>query len=71
MRYYVKEEGVDMAIKDWKDDWRVLVLIQEMPADKETNLGKEQTLVEDKTAPKNPNHRPTQQNKGGAPEKGI
>jgi hypothetical protein len=32
-----------MVIKDWKDDWRILILIQEIPIDKEVDVGKEQT----------------------------
>jgi hypothetical protein len=62
-----------MAIKDWKDDWRVPVLNQEMSTDKEADAGKEQTPVGDKKMPKKPNpgQKPTQQKKGGAPKKGT
>jgi hypothetical protein len=44
-----------MAIKDLQDDWRVPVLIQEMPIDKEVDAGKEQTHVGDTFSPKKPN----------------
>jgi len=30
-----------MAIRDWNNDWRILVLNQEMPVDKEAEAGKE------------------------------
>jgi hypothetical protein len=41
MRYCVKEEDVEMAIKDWHDDWRIPELNQEMFIDKEDDAGKE------------------------------
>jgi len=53
-RYYVKEEDIDMSIKDWKDDWILLLLNQEMPTGKEADAGKDQTPVKDKDAAKNP-----------------
>jgi hypothetical protein len=55
-----------MAINDWQDDWRVLVLTQEMTKDKEAEAGKDQTLFGDKATPKNPKptQNPTQQKKG-------
>jgi hypothetical protein len=40
LQYCVKEEDIEMTIKDWKDDWRVPILIQEMPMDKEVDAGK-------------------------------
>jgi hypothetical protein len=51
-----------MAIRDWYDDWRILVLNQEMPTDKEVKVGQEQKLAGDKTMPKKPRtgHNPTQ-----------
>jgi hypothetical protein len=62
-----------MAIKDWQDDWRVPILIQEMSTDKEADAKQEQTPAGDKTMPKNPkpSHKPTQQKKGSAPKKGT
>jgi hypothetical protein len=62
-----------MAIKDWQDDWRVPILIQEMFMDKEVDAEQEQTPTGDKTTPKNPkpSHKLTQQKKGGAPKKGT
>jgi hypothetical protein len=46
---------------------------KEMPTDKDVEAGKEPTLVGDKAAPKkpNPSQKPTQQKKGGAPNKGT
>jgi hypothetical protein len=69
--YCVKEEDIEMAIRDSQDDWRVLVLNQEMSMDKEDDVGKEHTPVGDKMMPKNPNlgHKPTQQKKGGETKK--
>jgi hypothetical protein len=29
--YCIKEEDIEMAIKDWNDDWRIPVLNQEIP----------------------------------------
>jgi hypothetical protein len=71
LRYCIKEEDVEMAIKDWQDDWRVPVLTQDMPTYKEAEAGKDQTLAGNKATPKNPklSQKPTQQNKGGAPKK--
>jgi hypothetical protein len=34
-------EDIEMAIKDWNDDWRILVLNQEIPIDKEVEVGHE------------------------------
>jgi hypothetical protein len=39
LRYCIKEEDIEMAIKDWNDDWRIPVLNQEMPTDKEVEAG--------------------------------
>jgi hypothetical protein len=60
-----------MAIRDWKDDYRVLVLNQEISTNKEVDVGKEQTPTRDKMAPKKPNpgQNPSQQKKGGASKK--
>jgi hypothetical protein len=73
MRYCIKEEDVEMTIKDWQDDLRVPVLNQEMSTNKGADVGKEQTPTRDKMTPKNPNsgQKPTQQKKGGAPKKGT
>jgi hypothetical protein len=51
-----------MAIKDWEDDWRILVLIQEIPAkiEEEEEVRHEHTHVEEVTVPKKPR---TSQNK--------
>jgi hypothetical protein len=55
MQYCVKEEDVDMAIKDWQDDWRVPILIQDIPTDKEADARQENTLIGEKTIPNQPN----------------
>jgi hypothetical protein len=31
LRYWIKEVDIEMAIKDWEDDWRVPILIREIP----------------------------------------
>jgi hypothetical protein len=54
LRYCVKEEDVEMEIRDWQDDWRIPVLTQEMPTGMETDAGKVQTPVGDKVALKKP-----------------
>jgi hypothetical protein len=60
-----------MVIKDWQDDWRVLVLIEEIPTDKRADAGQEQTPIGVKIVPNmpNPSQKPTQKNKGVAPKK--
>jgi hypothetical protein len=32
LRYCIKEVDIEMAIKDWEDDWRIPVLNREIPA---------------------------------------
>jgi hypothetical protein len=31
--YCIKQEDIEMTIKDWEDDWRIPVLIREIPAE--------------------------------------
>jgi hypothetical protein len=31
MHYYITEGDIDMVIKDWEDEWKILVLTQEIP----------------------------------------
>jgi hypothetical protein len=73
MQYCIKEEDIDMAMKNWQDDWRVTFLTQEIPTGKEANAGQDQTHVRDKVAPKNPKpiQKLEQQKKGGVPKKGT
>jgi hypothetical protein len=74
LRYCIKEEDIEMAIKDWHvDDWRILDLNQEMSVDKEANAGQEKTLPGDKMTPNKPNtgQNLVQQKKGGASKKGT
>jgi len=40
LRFYIKEEDVEMAIEDWHDDWRVPNMNQEIFTDKETDVEK-------------------------------
>jgi hypothetical protein len=71
LRYCIKEEDVDMDIKDWQDDWRVSFFTQEIPTNKEDDAGQDQTHARDKFVPNkpNPSQKPAQQNKGGVPKK--
>jgi hypothetical protein len=71
--YCVKEEYVDMTIKDWQDDWKIPVLTQEIPTGKEVDAEQYQTPVVDKFAPKkpNPSHKSAQKKKVGVPKKGT
>jgi hypothetical protein len=49
LRYCVKEEDVEMAIKDWHDDWRIPDLNQEMPMQiRRLRQGKNKHLQETK-----------------------
>jgi hypothetical protein len=32
LRYCITEGDIEMAIKDWEDDWRIPVLTQDIPA---------------------------------------
>jgi hypothetical protein len=41
LRYYVKEEDIEMTIKDWHDDWRIPAMNQEMSMEKEDDVGQE------------------------------
>jgi hypothetical protein len=54
LRYCIKEADIEMAIKDWDDDWRIPVLNQEMPTGMEEEVGQGQTPVEEITVPKKP-----------------
>jgi hypothetical protein len=73
LRYYIKEEDIEMDIKDWQYDWRVPVQTQEMPTDKEDDVGKDQIPVGNKDLPKKPNPslNMEEKNKGGVPKKGM
>jgi hypothetical protein len=73
LRYCVKEEDIEMVIKDWHDEWRVPTIDQDMFADKEVDAGKEKRPTGDKIAPNNPNlgHNLAQYKKGGASKKGT
>jgi hypothetical protein len=71
MRYHVLAEDVEMTIKDWDDDWRIPVLNQEIPVEKEAKEEQEKTPAEDKMVPKKlrTGHNKVQQKKGGVPNK--
>jgi hypothetical protein len=62
-----------MSIRDSNNDWRILVLNQEMPVDKEADAGKEQKPARDKMVPKKLRigQNSVQQNKGGVSKKII
>jgi hypothetical protein len=67
--YCIKEEDIEMSIKDWNNDWRIPILNQEIPADKDTKAVQEHTPK----VPKNPRtgQNLTQQKKGGVSKKGT
>jgi hypothetical protein len=46
--YGIMEGDIEMAIKDWEDDWRILVLTQYIPArTEEEEARQEHTNVEE------------------------
>jgi hypothetical protein len=72
--YCIKEADIEMAIKDWDDNWRIPVLNREMPTEmEEEEVGQGQTPVEEITVPKKPRtgQNKAQQKKGGASKKGT
>jgi hypothetical protein len=54
LRYCVTEEDVEMAMRDWHNDWRIPVLTQEFPKGTEVDAGSTKTPAGDKVVPKNP-----------------
>jgi hypothetical protein len=49
----MKEEDIEMAIKDWDDDWRILVLNREIPTEiKEEEVRREHTHLKEIIVPK-------------------
>jgi hypothetical protein len=74
LRYCIKQVDIEMAIKDWEDDWRIPVLIREIPAEiEEEEVRQEQTHVEEITVPKKPRtgQNKAQQKKGGTSKTGT
>jgi hypothetical protein len=59
-----------MTMRDWHDDWKILVLTQEVPKGTEVDVGKTKTPAGDKVAPKRskPTWKPTKK-KEGVPKK--
>jgi hypothetical protein len=58
MRYCIMEDDVEMAMRDWPDDWKIPVLDQEVPQGTEVDAGQAKTPAGDKVVPKN--LKPTQ-----------
>jgi hypothetical protein len=54
LHYCIKEDDIEMAIKDWNDDWRIPVLNQEIPVGRVEEVGQEQTPTEEIIMPKKP-----------------
>jgi hypothetical protein len=50
--YCVMEEDVEMAMRDWPDDWKIPVLNQEEPKGIELDTSKTKTIAGDKAVPK-------------------
>jgi hypothetical protein len=51
--YCIKEEDIKM-VKDWNKEWRIPILNQDIPADREAEEGKENTPAEEIMVPKKP-----------------
>jgi hypothetical protein len=68
--YYITQADIEMAIKDWEDDWRISVLIREVPAEieEEEEVRQEQTQPEEVTVTKKPR---TGQNKAQKKKEGT
>jgi hypothetical protein len=64
-RYCVNEDDIEMAMRDWHDDWRVPVLTQEVPPSTEADT----TTPKKSTKPGKPTQNMTQQTKGSALKK--
>jgi hypothetical protein len=47
LRYCIKEEEVEMEIRDWKDDWKIPVITKEIPKGKEVEAGSSKTPAGD------------------------
>jgi hypothetical protein len=74
LRYCIKEVDIEMAIKDWDDNWRIPVLNREIPTEmEEEEVRQEQTHAEEITVPKKPRtgQNKVQQKKGGVSKKGT
>jgi hypothetical protein len=69
--YCVTKEDVEMAMRDWHDDWKNPVLTQEVPKGTEVDAGSTKKGIGYKTVPKKPKptQDPTQQKNGSAPKK--
>jgi hypothetical protein len=53
MRYCIMEGDIDMAIKDWEDDWKIPSLTQEIPTKTtEEEAGQEETQPQEVPVPK-------------------
>jgi hypothetical protein len=55
LRYCIKQEDIEMAIKDWEDDWRIPFIIREIPTEIEKEVVREEkTHAEERIVPKKP-----------------
>jgi hypothetical protein len=54
LRYCVTKEDVEMAMRDWHDDWRISVPTQEVPKGTEVDMGTTKTSIGDTAVPKKP-----------------
>jgi hypothetical protein len=61
---------IEMAIKDWEDDWRILVLIQDIPVEveEEEEVRQDHKQLEKVTVPNKPR---TSQNKAQKKKRGT
>lgn len=71
LRYCVMEEDIEMDMRDWKYDWRIPVLTQEVPKGTEADPGSTKIPTGAKVAPEKlkPSQKLVQQKKGSVPKK--
>jgi hypothetical protein len=67
LRYCIMKEDIEMAMRDWTDNWKIPFLHQEVPKGTKVDVGKTKTPTGDKATPKRlkPTQNLVQQKKGG------
>ena len=54
LRFYINAKEVEVAMRDWKNDWKIPVITKEMPKGKEVDAGSSKTPAGGNTATKKP-----------------
>jgi hypothetical protein len=73
--FCIKEEEVEMMMRDWQYDWQIPIITKNMPKGKEVEAGSSKTPVGGSAATKKPmeqvkpGQKLAQQKKGSAPKK--